>query len=75
VIPTDSIEDVAENEPNLIAKLIGMEAVDHTILGEEDEVFPLSDGAFGNLRIDPLEVNGHVDEFLLLLKGGHAEVL
>ena len=76
MIPTYSVEDVTEDEPYLVTELVGMASVDHAVVGEEHEIFPLSDEGIGSLRVNALEVRRHVNEFLLILKGVvHAESL
>jgi len=57
VVPPDSIEDVTEDKPHLTTILIGIDTIDHTILREEYEVFPLSDDRSGSLGIDAEEIH------------------
>ena len=75
VIPTYSVEDVTEEEPHLVTILVGVASVDHAIIGEEHEIVPLSNDWVGSLRVNALEFHRVVNEFLLILKGVHAESL
>ena len=68
-IPTDCIQLVAEDEPDLVSRLIGVETIDHPFLGEEDEVTPLGDRQVVRLRVNPLASGEMINDFLG--GGGH----